>query len=432
MKFYLSPLANFSLLLTALFLLPLTSCKKEASKAVPTVAIAIVNNITQTSATCGGEVTSEGGAAVTARGVCWSSDKTPTTSDKKTTDGSGTGTFASSVTGLTPGATYNILAYAVNEGGTAYSSSITFTALSYATVLTTAAFSAITTTSAVSGGDVPNDAGAPVTARGVCWNTSANATIGNNKTTDGSGPGSFTSSITGLTPNSIYYVRAYTTTSAGTSYGNELVLKTYTGTVKDFDNNVYNTVTVGTQVWMAENLKTTSYNDGTAIPQVVDPVAWTALTTAGYCWPSNDKATYKDIYGALYNFYVVDATTNGGKNACPVGWHVPSDDEWTSLVGAVGGELGAGGKLKEAGTKHWLSPNAGATNESFFSALPAGGRGSNGGFDTIGSGASFWTSTTYYDTTSSWDRFLSSDNGNAHRQYTGKVNGVSIRCLKDK
>ena len=137
MKNFLSSLANFSLLFTALFLLHLTSCKKEASKDVPIIAVAIVNNITQTSATCGGEVTSEGGAAVTARGVCWVANKIPTTSDNKTTDGSGTGTFTSSVTGLTPGATYNIRAYAVNAGGTAYSSSITFNALSYATVLTT-------------------------------------------------------------------------------------------------------------------------------------------------------------------------------------------------------------------------------------------------------------------------------------------------------
>jgi uncharacterized protein (TIGR02145 family) len=110
---------------------------------------------------------------------------------------------------------------------------------------------------------------------------------------------------------------------------------------------------------------------------------------------------------------------------------VPTDDQWSSLSGNVGGDVGAGGELKEAGTTHWLSPNAGATNESFFSALPAGSRGAYGGFGTIGTDANFWTSTTYYDTTSSWDRFLSSDNSNVHRQYTGKANGISIRCLKD-
>jgi uncharacterized protein (TIGR02145 family) len=431
MKNFLSSLANFSLLFTALFLLHLTSCKKEASKDVPIIAVAIVNNITQTSATCGGEVTSEGGAAVTARGVCWVANKIPTTSDNKTTDGSGTGTFTSSVTGLTPGATYNIRAYAVNAGGTAYSSSITFNALSYATVLTTVPLSAITTTSAVSGGDVPNDAGAPVTARGVCWNTSTSPTIGNNKTIDGAGPGEFTSAITGLNPNITYYVRAYATSSAGTSYGNELVLKTFTGTVKDFDNNLYYTITIATQVWMAENLKTTKYNDGTDIPLVADAGLWTALTTPGYCWYSNDAASYKDIYGGMYNYYVVDSVSNGHKNVCPAGWHVPTDDEWTTLSFNVGGDAGAGGKLKEAGTKHWLSPNAGATNESFFSALPGGNRGGYADFIGIGASGNFWTSTTYYDTTSSWYRFLSSDNSNVHKAYIGKVNGLSIRCLKN-
>ena len=433
MKKNLSLLASFSLLFNVLFLLLMMSCKKTSGGGgdVPTVAVASVNKITQTSATSGGEITSEGGSAVSARGICWSSDKIPTTSDTKTTDGSGSGSFTSSITGLTPGATYNIRAYAVNAGGTAYSGALTFNALSYATVLTTTSFSAITTTTAKSGGDVPNDADAHVTARGVCWNTSSNPTNGNNKTTDGSGPGTFTSSLTGLTPNTTYYIRAYATTSTGTSYGNELVLKTFTGTVKDFDNNVYYTITIATQVWMAENLKTTTYNDGTPIPMVADPVAWTALTTNGYCWYSNDSATYKKTYGGLYNFYVVDTLSNGGKNVCPTGWHVPTDDQWSSLSGNVGGDVGAGGELKEAGTTHWLSPNAGATNESFFSALPAGSRRAYGGFGTIGTDANFWTSTTYYDTTSSWDRFLSSDNSNVHRQYTGKANGISIRCLKD-
>jgi uncharacterized protein (TIGR02145 family) len=433
MKKNLSLLASFSLLFIVLFLFLMISCKKTSGGGgdVPTILVASVNKITQTSATSGGEVTSDGGSAVTSRGVCWSSDKIPTTSDNKTTDGSGSGTFTSSVIGLNPGATYNIRAYAINASGTAYSIALTFTALSYATVLTTAPFSAITTTTAKSGGDVPNDAGAPVTARGVCWNTSSNPTIGNNKTIDGSGPGAFTSSLTGLTPNTNYYIRAYATTSTATSYGNELVIKTFTGTVKDIDKNVYNTITIGTEVWMAENLKTTIYNDGTPIPMVTDPVAWTALTTDGYCWYSNDSATYKKTYGGLYNFYVVDTTSNGGKNVCPAGWHVPTDYEWSSLTGNVGGDVGAGGKLKEAGTTHWLSPNAGATNESFFSALPGGSRGGYGAFIDIGASGNFWTSDKYYDTTSSWDRFISSDNSNVHRQYIGKVNGLSIRCIKD-
>ena len=264
--------------------------------------------------------------------------------------------------------------------GTAYSSATIFSALASAPVLITTSLSAVTTTSATTGGNIPDDGGAPITARGVCWNTSASPTIGNSKTTDGTGIGIFTSSITGLTANTTYYVRAYATNSIGTAYGDEAVLKTFTGTVTDFDGNVYYTVTIGSQVWLAGNLKTVKYNDGTDIPLVTDKTAWGALTTPGYCWLNNDKATNKDTYGALYNYYVVDPAANGGKNVCPTGWKVPTNDEWTALTTYLNGEAAAGGKLKEAGTAHWQTPNTGATNETGFTALPAGGRG----YDFIG------------------------------------------------
>ncbi|MBI5010148.1 MAG: fibrobacter succinogenes major paralogous domain-containing protein, partial [Bacteroidia bacterium] len=137
--------------------------------------------------------------------------------------------------------------------------------------------------------------------------------------------------------------------------------------VSDIDGNVYQTVTIGTQVWMKENLKTTKLNDGIALPNVIDNAAWAALTTTGYCWYNNDATTYKSTYGALYNWYAV----NTGK-LCPIGWHVPSDDEWTLLTTFRGGYSVAGGKLKETGTLHWTSPNTGATNETGFTALPGG------------------------------------------------------------
>jgi uncharacterized protein (TIGR02145 family) len=419
----------FSILLAGLFFSILFGCKKEAVSVIPTVTISSVSNITETTASTGGVVTSDGGSAVTARGVCWSLSSNPTTADGKTADGTGTGSFTSSITGLTPGGIYNVRAYATNAVGTAYSSSTNCNALASMPVLITSWLKTVTTISAISGGDIPDDGGAAVTARGVCWSTSTNPSVANNKTTDGTGTGKFISSITGLTANTSYYVRAYATNSTGTSYGNELVLKTFTGTIADVDENVYFTVTIGPQVWMAENLKTTKYNDGTDVPQVTDKTAWSALTTPGYCWLNNDKASNKVTYGALYNYYVVDPVINGGKNVCPTGWHVPTNDEWTDLTTTLGGEPGAGGKIKEAGTAHWQTPNTGATNETGFTVLPAGGRGFE--FGVTGTDANFWTSTKYYDTTSSWDRFISFSNSNVHTQYTGKINGNSIRCLKD-
>ena len=158
-------------------------------------------------------------------------------------------------------------------------------------------------------------------------------------------------------------------------------------TVTDIDGNVYHTVKIGAQTWMVENLRTTRYNDGTAIPLVTGNTAWGSLTTPGYCWYNNDQATYGSTYGALYNWYAV----NRGK-LCPTGWHVATDAEWTQLTDYLGGVWVAGGKMKEAGLSHWESPNEGATNSSGFTALPGGHRISAGSFYLLALHALFWSS----------------------------------------
>ena len=428
MKKFISHSCIFPVVSAGLFLSLLISCKKEAANSAPTVTLSSVTNITATTAATGGNITSDGGSVVTARGVCWSTSSNPTTAASKTTDGTGPGSFSSSITGLTPGAIYNIRAYATNAVGTAYSGPTIFSALASTPVLITTPLSLVTITSAASGGNIPNDGGAPITARGVCWNTSGSPTTGNSKTTDGTGLGLFTSSMTGLIANTTYYVRAYATNSSGTSYGDEAILRTFTGTLTDFDGNVYYTVTIGTQVWMAGNLKTIKYSDGTDIPLVTDKATWGALTAPGYCWMNNDKANYKDTYGALYNYYVVDPASNGGKNVCPTGWHVPTNNEWTALTTYLNGEPIAGGKLKESGILHWQTPITAGTNETVFTALPAGGRGYD--FIVIGTEASFWTSTEY-EAHSAWVRYITFSNNMAHPQYTGKINGNSIGCVKN-
>jgi len=209
--------------LAVFFLSFLFNCKKETNKTVPTVTIADVTNITASMAHSGGDITSDGGTTVTSRGVCWSINQSPTISDGITSNGSGKGTFTSSLIGLTPGTTYNIKAYATNSEGTAYSGQVSFITLALAPVLTTTDLSAITSTTATSGGAITNDGGSPVTSRGVCWSTTSAPTIVGSKTSDGTGSGSFTSAITGLTPGAIYYVRAYATNSIGTAYGNEKI-----------------------------------------------------------------------------------------------------------------------------------------------------------------------------------------------------------------
>ena len=207
-------------------------CIKDSflNTTVPSVSTSPVSIISNSSATSGGNISSDGGTNVTVRGVCWGLSANPTIADSKTTDANGTGPFISSMTGLTPGNTYYVRAYATNSAGTAYGNEISFIIPSVVPpTLTTTSPSSITSTTATSGGNIISDGGADVTARGVCWSTSLNPTIANNKTTDGTGTGIFTSSITGLTLGNTYYVRAYATNSAGTAYGNEISFTTVLG-----------------------------------------------------------------------------------------------------------------------------------------------------------------------------------------------------------
>lgn len=141
-----------------------------------------------------------------------------------------------------------------------------------------------------------------------------------------------------------------------------------TNSVKDIDGNKYKTIKIGTQIWLSENLKTTTYNDGTAIPLVKNYDAWAELSTQAYCWYNNDS-TNKEVYGALYNWYAVNT-----KKLCPEGWHVPSDEEWTELRTYLGDKGNAGLALKESGTSHWKSPNSDASNTTGFTGLPGGYR----------------------------------------------------------
>ena len=196
-------------------------------------------------------------------------------------------------------------------------------------------------------------------------------------------------------------------------------------TLTDIDGNIYHAVRIGTQTWMLENLKTARYNDGTAIPNVTDDPEWTNITSPAYCWFNNDNSN-KNKYGALYNWYAV----NDPRGLAPVGWHVPTDAEWTTLITDLGGGSVAGGKLKEIGTTHWREPNNEATNETGFTALPAGGFYGAYGFLDINNGSSWW-STTKITNDASWERYISFDSSIDRDTHTNSW-GNSIRCIKDK
>ena len=388
-----------------------------------------VTSVTCTSAISGGEITNDFGGEVTARGVCWSTSAGPTVSlSTKTTDGEGIGPFTSNLTALNPNTLYFIRAYATNKAGTSYGNELSFTSAELAAPsISTSEISSLTQTSATSGGTILSDNGSPVTASGICWNTSPDPTVLlNTKIAANIGSATFSVNITGLLPGTTYYLRAYATNLTGTAYGNQIIFNTK---IADIDANVYATVKIGNQIWMAENLRTTKYSDNTPIPPIPGYSDWIAATTPGYCWYNNDIAN-KTVYGALYSWLVVDPASNGGKNVCPVGWRVPTETDWVILVGVFGDELKAGEMLKEEGFAHWISPNTGATNGSKFTALPGGSRNSwNGNFDQLGYYAYFWSSSS-----SEWQAYareLSTNYGTFIRRGRAKLDGCSIRCLRD-
>ena len=204
----------------------------------------------------------------------------------------------------------------------------------------------------------------------------------------------------------------------------------YGPNITDIDGNTYKTVYIGTQQWMAENLKVTKYNDGTAIPNVTDNTQWSNLTTGARCYYNNDAANNAK-YGKLYNWYAVSPTTNNNKNVCPAGWHVPTDAEWTVLIDYLGGENVAGGKMKEVGTTNWISPNTDATNTSLFTGLPGGFRFRDGSYNYIRNYGLWWSSAEGYYSSNAWNRDLGYDLGGAGINSNSKEMGLSVRCLRD-
>jgi len=199
--------------------------------------------------------------------------------------------------------------------------------------------------------------------------------------------------------------------------------------VKDIDGNSYHYVTIGTQVWFKENLRTTTLNDGTDIPLVTDNTEWAALSTMAYSWYDNNSSAYKNVYGALYNWY----TVNTGK-LCPEGWHVPSHSEFVVLADFFGGKDIAGGKMKEAGFEHWKDPNEGATNEGDFTGLGQGQRNTEGTFGYMFEYGLHWTQTEALSYTA--HSFGSGHNSTIAYGYqtsgsTIKEVGLAVRCVKD-
>ncbi|HPN23331.1 MAG TPA: fibrobacter succinogenes major paralogous domain-containing protein [Tenuifilaceae bacterium] len=197
------------------------------------------------------------------------------------------------------------------------------------------------------------------------------------------------------------------------------------GTVSDIDGNTYKTVKIGNQWWMAENLRVTRFRNGDPIPHITYDNYWYDRTSSACCNYENNPSNAL-IYGKLYNWY---AATDA-RNICPIGWHLPNETEWLTLISFLGGKETAGGKLKEVSTTYWMSPNSGANNETGFTALPGGARLSTGSFEYIGY-HSWWWCSTEVSSGAAWNIGLYHNKTNVDKSYTNKPTGISIRCIKD-
>jgi uncharacterized protein (TIGR02145 family) len=306
----------------------------------------------------------------------------------------------------------------------------------------------ITSSSAEAEGEILSLGSSAVIQHGHCWSSDPDPTTEDLKTELGpaSMTGSFTSYLTGLDTATTYYVRAYATNNEGIAYGNEISFTTASEFVcgdpmTDVEGNTYNTVEIGTQCWMKENLKTTKYNNSTPIPNVTSQSLWSTLTSGAYVWYNNDS-TWKESYGALYNWY----TTVDTNNLCPTGWHVPTDDEWTDLTDFIGGtaephgnELKScrqvnsplGGDCDTSEHPRWDQDNTHyGTDDYGFSGLPGGMRGSSNPFQVFGE-SGFWWSSTAKNWNFAYHRKLIYNYGHIGVWNPLKQMGFSIRCIRD-
>ncbi|MFN8208026.1 MAG: fibrobacter succinogenes major paralogous domain-containing protein [Bacteroidales bacterium] len=289
-------------------------------------------------------------------------------------------------------------------------------------VLSTAEVKELNLTSMLTGGNITSEGDAPVSARGICWNYRSEPTILDSITMDGTGTGSFITTLTGLIPDLDYAVRAYATNSFGTAYGEEILFRT--GAVMDPDGNIYHSVRIGKQTWMLENFRTTSYSDSFWIPEVADDLQWNSPDEPRFCWYEN-KESNKVPFGALYNW----AAVSSGR-FCPNGWHVPTSAEWNTLFTYLGGTKVVSNKLRQAGDANWMTPNTGATNSSGFTALPGSFRNTDGSFGNFGYYGYWWTSTPNGSTQAVAVKMITS----RAEIFSEAVNvgaGLSVRLIKD-
>jgi len=330
------------------------------------------------------------------------------------------------ISGLLPATTYHYRIKTVNSLGTIYGDDMQFTTFGQIpTAIATSPFSFSDFDVSLTGIVNPNYLSTVVTFEYGSTTDYGNTITSVQSPLTGNSNTEVNATVSGLTIGNIYHFRIKAENSLGTTFTEDISF-TPLHVVADIDGNTYQIIEIGTQTWMKENLKVTRYNDGSQIPEVTDYSSWSILTEPGYCYYDNYVPNMK-IYGAMYNWYAV----NTGK-LCPDGWHVPSDVEWTTITDYLGGVSSAGARLKESGTFHWHFPNADATNESNFTALPAGYRSwSDGAYFSTGDNGSWWSSTDN-NGSAAWSRAITLYGTTDVRVISNDYRyAISVRCMKN-
>jgi uncharacterized protein (TIGR02145 family) len=394
---------------------------------VPTAVTTAVSAVTNNSATINGTVNAKNSSATvtfeygltTAYGTSITAIQSPVSGNTNTS-------VSANLTGLAQGTTYHYKVKAISAGGSAEGTDQTFITGQPPTATTTNA-TAVSSTGATLNGTVnANNLSTTVTfeygtttSYGTTVNASQSPVSGNTSI-------GVSAVITGLSPSTIYHFRVKCNSTGGAIDGNDqtFITSATLTTVTDYDGNIYNAVQIGTQVWMQSNLKAARFNNGIYVPNLTYGGDWGGSSSAACC-DYNNSPTNSVTYGKLYNFSAaIDV-----RNLCPTGWHVPTDDEWLTLINYNGGNNGAGDKLKEAGANHWSSGNN-ATNSSGFTALPGGYRFAAGDpFSNIGFSGSWWTST-IYSSAYSFAYSLVNNTSVADRFSANMGYGYSVRCIK--
>ena len=406
------------LLITAIAIAAIT-CKKTPE--IPTgnkieIGETTIDSIAYYTTSVSTIITATGGNEITQHGHCWSTEKGPSIENLITMLGklAQPKEYTSELTNLTANTVYYIRSYITYKNGTIYGAEVSVKTLATrAPIVTTNEVTNITISTATCGG-TNDDGGLTITSRGVCWNTTDNPTLENNIgiTDNGTGVGAYISQLTNLSVNTTYYVTAYATNEKGTSYGEIKSFMITNNFMDPRDGQTYETVVIGSQTWFAENLNYQTANS----------------------WWYNNSSTNGDVYGRLY-------TWEAATNACPAGWHLPTDDEWKILEGNTDTQYGvgdpewdvtynrgfdAGKRLKT--TTGW-NQNTG-TNAVSFSALPGGFFATNVNFYTLGLDGNWW-STTEISSTNAWGRQLNHTFDGVVRFPNDKADGFSVRCIKD-